>query len=170
MSGICKVHQIYFSFDFSKMISSTAASIATKQRDDFSQAQNADTVTAPLYLQRISNSKKYLFTSGDDGKLLHFRDFSDEDEFPILMIPVHNAKSHNPLQWHAICANRFDGRKTENGVLFFLMHGIRFSVRLIHPVASLSLSSREHSVLRVKITPKCATPNTREKELCVIHV
>lgn len=138
--AMCRVHPIYCNSIFFPI----SRKRFLRQPRPSQPNKETDTVAAPLFfVSEFRIPEKYLFTSGDDGKLLHFRDFSDDDEFPILMV-CPQRKSHNPLQWHAICAFVSMDEKRKMCAVLSHAHGIRFSVRLIHPVASSS--SSVHSV------------------------
>lgn len=83
-----------------QMISSKTSRSSTKRIDAiFKPMRN---FAAPFFLKNGSKGEKiYLFTSGDDGKLLHFLDLSEDDEFPIILVRViglRKRKSHNSSQ------------------------------------------------------------------------
>lgn len=77
--------------------------LSAPQRES-TQILNRCEILLHLFPQKWKpKGKKYLFTSGDDGKLLHFLDLSEDDEFPIILIWVigpRKRKSHNSSQWH----------------------------------------------------------------------
>lgn len=119
---------------FLKIISSQTTRSKTKR---FISAQQFKTsceipFRCTLFSVEVANSKRekkqifYLFTSGDDGKLLHFRDLSEDDEFPIIICWIRN--SHNPSQWQLICTfNLLNEYENEIVVLSLMVAGLDFS-------------------------------------------
>lgn len=144
----------------------SAADISPAKRRD-SKQQTAEFRCTLFW--RDEDVDEYLFTSGDDGRLLHFLDLSEDDEFPIVII-CRIRKSHNPIQWRPICALILDGRQTKRFCSFSCTMGLG----LIYPSWRMCPMRRrwENSIcVKQKYSTKiCYATHTRKTNLVSVGV